>query len=46
MNADVIIDPAELFEYVYAEPTAALREQRAALLAELELAELEGEARR
>jgi pyruvate dehydrogenase E1 component alpha subunit len=35
MNADVAIEPAELFEHVYAEPTAALREQRSALLAEL-----------
>jgi 2-oxoisovalerate dehydrogenase E1 component alpha subunit len=42
MNADVSIDPAELFEHVYAQPTAALERQRAALLAELaELAELE-----
>ncbi len=36
MNADVAADPAELFEHVYAEPTAALDQQRAALLAELE----------
>jgi 2-oxoisovalerate dehydrogenase E1 component alpha subunit len=42
MNADVSADPAELFEHVYAHPTAALERQRAALLAELrELAELE-----
>jgi 2-oxoisovalerate dehydrogenase E1 component alpha subunit len=41
MNADVTIDPAELFEHVYARPTVALERQRAALLAELaELAEL------
>jgi pyruvate dehydrogenase E1 component alpha subunit len=39
MNADVSADPAELFEHVYARPTAALERQRAALLAEL--AELE-----
>jgi 2-oxoisovalerate dehydrogenase E1 component subunit alpha len=39
MNADVSVDPAELFEHVYAHPTAALERQRAALLAEL--AELE-----
>jgi len=36
MNADVAADPAELFEYVYARPTAALERQRTALLAELE----------
>jgi pyruvate dehydrogenase E1 component alpha subunit len=42
MNADVHPDPAELFEHVYARPTAALERQRAALAAELsELAELE-----
>jgi pyruvate dehydrogenase E1 component alpha subunit len=42
MNADVSVDPAELFEHVYARPTAALERQRAALLAELaELSELE-----
>ena len=35
MNADVSADPAELFEHVYARPTAALERQRAALLAEL-----------
>jgi len=35
MNADVDADPAELFEHVYARPTAALERQRAALLAEL-----------
>ena len=35
MNADVTPDPAELFEYVYAHPTAALERQRDALLAEL-----------
>ena len=36
MNADVAADPAVLFEHVYAQPTAALERQRAALLAELE----------
>jgi 2-oxoisovalerate dehydrogenase E1 component alpha subunit len=42
MNVDVSADPAELFEHVYAHPTAALERQRAALLAELqELAEAE-----
>jgi 2-oxoisovalerate dehydrogenase E1 component alpha subunit len=35
MNADPRADPAELFEYVYARPTAALEQQRATLLAEL-----------
>ena len=39
MNADVAAVPAELFEHVYARPTATLERQRAALLAEL--AELE-----
>ena len=39
MNGDAAVDPAELFEHVYAHPTAALERQRAALLAEL--AELE-----
>ena len=42
MNTDVSVDPAELFEHVYAQPTAALERQRAALLAELQgLAEQE-----
>jgi pyruvate dehydrogenase E1 component alpha subunit len=35
MNAVVAVDPAELFEHVYAQPTANLERQRAALLAEL-----------
>jgi pyruvate dehydrogenase E1 component alpha subunit len=35
MNAEVSVDPAEMFEHVYAQPTAALERQRAALLAEL-----------
>ena len=39
MNADVKLDPAELFAHVYARPTAALERQRAELLEEL--AELE-----
>jgi 2-oxoisovalerate dehydrogenase E1 component alpha subunit len=39
MNTDADLDPSELFEHVYARPTAALERQRAALLAEL--AELE-----
>jgi 2-oxoisovalerate dehydrogenase E1 component subunit alpha len=39
MNGDAAVDPAELFEHVYAHPTAALERQRAALLTEL--AELE-----
>jgi 2-oxoisovalerate dehydrogenase E1 component alpha subunit len=36
LNQDVSVDPAELFEHVYARPTAALERERAALLAELE----------
>jgi pyruvate dehydrogenase E1 component alpha subunit len=36
MSTEVGADPAELFEHVYARPTAALERQRAALLAELE----------
>jgi hypothetical protein len=35
MNADVPVDPAELFTHVYAEPTRALIEQRDRLLGEL-----------
>ena len=35
LNADVSVDPAELFEHVYAHPTAALERQRAELLAEI-----------
>jgi 2-oxoisovalerate dehydrogenase E1 component alpha subunit len=46
MNADVAVDPAELFEHVYTRPTANLERQRAALLVELaELAEAEEPAR-
>ena len=45
MNADAAVDPAELFEHVYARPTANLERQRTALLAELaELAELDEES--
>jgi 2-oxoisovalerate dehydrogenase E1 component alpha subunit len=36
LNAEVDVDAAELFAHVYAEPTAALAAQRAALLAEIE----------
>jgi pyruvate dehydrogenase E1 component alpha subunit len=46
MNADVTVDPAELFEHVYARPTAALERQRAALLEELQAEEEEVEAGR
>jgi pyruvate dehydrogenase E1 component alpha subunit len=35
MNAEIVIDPTELFAYVYASPTSALAAQREALLAEL-----------
>jgi len=35
LNADPDLDPAGLFEHVYAEPTAALAEQRAFLLREI-----------
>jgi 2-oxoisovalerate dehydrogenase E1 component alpha subunit len=34
MSIDVSVDPGELFEHVYAHPTAALERQRAAVLAE------------
>ena len=36
MNQDVDPDPAELFEHVYAHPTAQLITQRQELLAQLE----------
>jgi 2-oxoisovalerate dehydrogenase E1 component alpha subunit len=46
MNTDPVPDPADLFRYVYAEPTPALRRQRQRLAAELaELADEDGEAR-
>lgn len=35
VNADTTVDPLELFDHVYAEPTPQLREQREALTAEL-----------
>ncbi len=35
LNTDIEVDPAELFEHVYAEPTASLVRQRRDLLAEL-----------
>jgi pyruvate dehydrogenase E1 component alpha subunit len=38
LTRDVNLDPAELFEHVYARPTAALARQRAELLAELDQA--------
>ncbi|WP_324790027.1 pyruvate dehydrogenase (acetyl-transferring) E1 component subunit alpha [Streptomyces sp. H51] len=41
MNQDPVLDPMDLFDHVYAEPTPQLREQRALLRAELE-AEQEG----
>jgi 2-oxoisovalerate dehydrogenase E1 component alpha subunit len=46
MSGDVSVDPGDLFDHVYARPTAALQRQRAALLAEVaEAAEAgEGEA--
>ncbi|MFH9672614.1 pyruvate dehydrogenase (acetyl-transferring) E1 component subunit alpha [Streptomyces sp. NPDC017405] len=36
MNQDAVLDPMDLFDHVYAEPTPQLREQRALLRAELE----------
>ncbi|MEU1273450.1 pyruvate dehydrogenase (acetyl-transferring) E1 component subunit alpha [Streptomyces sp. NPDC005799] len=39
MNADTEMDPMELFDHVYAEPTPQLREQRAQLAAELAAAD-------
>jgi pyruvate dehydrogenase E1 component alpha subunit len=35
MNKDTDVDPDELFAYVYAQPTASLKRQRAALASEL-----------
>ncbi|NGN65425.1 pyruvate dehydrogenase (acetyl-transferring) E1 component subunit alpha [Streptomyces sp. A7024] len=39
MHADAVLDPMELFEHVYAEPTPQLREQRAQLREELQAAQ-------
>jgi 2-oxoisovalerate dehydrogenase E1 component alpha subunit len=39
MNVDPVVDPLELFDHVFAEPTPQLREQRAQLAAELALEE-------
>jgi pyruvate dehydrogenase E1 component alpha subunit len=39
MNAEPLLDPMDLFAYVYAEPTPQLREQRALLRAELDAEE-------
>ncbi|MGX6600867.1 pyruvate dehydrogenase (acetyl-transferring) E1 component subunit alpha [Micromonosporaceae bacterium Da 78-11] len=36
LNADVRVDPLDLFDHVFAEPTPQLREQRAQLRAELD----------
>jgi pyruvate dehydrogenase E1 component alpha subunit len=36
MNAEPVLDPMELFEYVYSEPRASLQAQRDALQAELD----------
>jgi pyruvate dehydrogenase E1 component alpha subunit len=36
LNADAVLDPADLFAHVYAEPTANLRRQAARLAEELE----------
>jgi pyruvate dehydrogenase E1 component alpha subunit len=35
LNADVPVDPMDLFDHVFAEPTTQLREQREQLAAEL-----------
>jgi pyruvate dehydrogenase E1 component alpha subunit len=46
MNTDSVLDPADLFRYVYAEPTPALRRQQQRLAAELgELTDQTGEVR-
>jgi pyruvate dehydrogenase E1 component alpha subunit len=46
MSSDTVPDPADLFRYVYAEPTPALRRQQHELASELEqLADQAGEAR-
>jgi 2-oxoisovalerate dehydrogenase E1 component alpha subunit len=36
MNTDTVLDPADLFRFVYAEPTPALRREQQQLAAELE----------
>jgi 2-oxoisovalerate dehydrogenase E1 component alpha subunit len=45
MNADPVLDPADLFAQVYAEPTPQLREQAALLREELRADEEQGEHR-
>jgi pyruvate dehydrogenase E1 component alpha subunit len=46
MNTDTVPDPADLFRFVYAEPTPALRRQQEQLAAELEeLGDEAGEVR-
>jgi 2-oxoisovalerate dehydrogenase E1 component alpha subunit len=46
MNTDTVLDPADLFRFVYAEPTAALCREQQQLAAELEeLTDEPGEAR-
>jgi 2-oxoisovalerate dehydrogenase E1 component alpha subunit len=46
MNTDAVPDPADLFRFVYAEPTPALRREQQQLAAELEeLTDEPGEAR-
>jgi pyruvate dehydrogenase E1 component alpha subunit len=46
MNTDPVLDPRDLFRYVYAEPTPALRSQQRELAAELaRLADGAGDAR-
>jgi pyruvate dehydrogenase E1 component alpha subunit len=46
MNIDTVLDPADLFRYVYAEPTPALRRQQQRLASELEeLTDQTGEGR-
>ena len=46
MNTDTVLDPADLFRFVYAEPTPALRREQQQLAAELEeLTDEPGEAR-
>ena len=45
MNSDTAPDPADLFQFVYAEPTPELRRQQQQLAAELELTDEAGEMR-